>query len=97
MTEITIFRPVASQNVTVGTTSAQSTAIGAQTRFVRVTAVDTAMYIAFGANPTAAAGDIYLPVGIPELFNIATSAKIAAIAADGTSTGKKLNIVELSR
>jgi len=75
--------PVASQNVTISGTSAQSAALNTATKIIRVCS-DVACYIKVGANPTAAAGDHYLPANAPEYLLLESPGaghKIAAITA----------------
>lgn len=70
-----------SQNVTF-TTTTQSSAFAETTTLVRVIA-DAACYVDFGTNPTAAAGDIYLPANTAEYFGVPKGAayKVAAVTA----------------
>ena len=62
------------------TTSTQSSAISAATRFVRVVA-DADCHIAVGDNPTATTGDLKLTAGSAEYFGVTPGHKIAVIAA----------------
>ena len=60
---------LAVQNVSFTTSSVQSSAFNAKTRFIRVVAdVDTK--ISFGLNPTASATTMTLPSGTVEYFGI---------------------------
>lgn len=70
-----------SEDVTF-TTSTQSTAFLDTTRMIRVVA-DAACYLEFGANPTAAAGGVYLPANVVEYFGVPESAswKVAAVTS----------------
>jgi len=70
----------AGENVTITGTSAQSSAFNDETRIVRVVA-DAACYVLVGSNPTAAAGDVYLPANAPEYFRVTPGQKIAGITA----------------
>ena len=75
--------PVASQNVTISGTSAQSAALNSNTKIVRVCA-DASCYILVGDNPTAATGDHYLPANSAEYLLLESPGaghKIAAITA----------------
>lgn len=69
---------VGMQNVAIGAASAQSTAFTEVTKLVRITA-DEPCYIEFGANPTAAVGDIYIPAGVPQYFGVNPTSKVAVI------------------
>lgn len=73
--------PAASQAVTF-TTSAQSAAFAADTKFIRVVA-DAAAHIAVGDNPTATATSMFLPANSVEFFGVKGGDKIAAY--DGSS------------
>ena len=68
------------QVVTYTTTSVQSVAFGADTRFVRVQA-DTDTCIRGGSNPTAVTTDMRITAGVPEYFGVNPGDKIAAITA----------------
>ena len=71
---------LAGANVTVGGTSTKSAAMPDDTLFVRL-AADVACYVEFGADPTAAAGTMYMPAGSVEYVGIAAGDKIAVIEA----------------
>ncbi len=71
--------PVAEQVVTF-TTTTQSAALNAATRFVRVIA-DADCHIAAGANPTATTSTMKLIAGTPEYFGVTPGHKIAAVTA----------------
>lgn len=71
---------LASQDVAIGATSAQSDAFSATTVLVRVVA-DVACYIDIATDPTAAAEDTYLPANAPEYFRVAGFDKLAVIEA----------------
>jgi hypothetical protein len=64
------------------TTSTQSTAFAADTRFVRLIA-DAKAHIVFGANPTATANSKYITADTPEYFGVNPGDEVAAY--DGTS------------
>lgn len=84
----------ASQDVTVGASSAQSTAIGTAghtpNKIVRIVST-TACRIAIGTNPTAVAASTFLPANVVEFTEIAPGEKIAVLQE---SAGGKLNISE---
>ena len=73
--------PVASENVTSSGTSAQSTnSASSRGLAVRVTpTVD--IYVKIGANPTAAAGDWYVPAYMAMDFMVEPGDKVAVIDA----------------
>lgn len=62
------------------TTTTQSAAFAATTRFVRVQA-DAACFIAYGSNPTATASGIPLAADMPEYFAVSSGNKIAFVTA----------------
>jgi len=68
------------QVVTFTTTSVQSVAFGANTRFVRIQA-DADTCIRGGSNPTAVTTDMRITAGVPEYFGVNPGDKIAAIQA----------------
>lgn len=75
--------------VTIGAASAQSAAMPATTRSVRLVAtVDC--FVEFGTNPTAtssgAATGFYLPAGAVEYFTAIEGQKVAVIQASGSGT-----------
>jgi len=70
--------PIAEQAVTITGTSAQSAALNAQTKFVRITS-DGVAQIAFGANPTATTNSLRMGAGTVEYFGVVGGSKIAAI------------------
>jgi GTP cyclohydrolase I len=74
--------PIAEQTITLTATSAQSSALNAQTTVIRVQA-DFPCFVAFGTNPTAATTSMPLSSGIPEYFTVPvnTSLKVAARTA----------------
>jgi hypothetical protein len=74
--------PLAEQTRSLSASSAQSSALNAQTRLVRLQ-TDTACFILFGANPTATTSKMPLAVAVPEYFGVPANCgfKIAAITA----------------
>lgn len=84
----------ASQNVAIGASSTQSTAVGTQTRAVRIASTGNC-HIAIGQNPTATATSTYIAANIvSEVFRCYPADKVAVIQ-DGASTGN-CNITELT-
>lgn len=78
--------PVASQVLAVQavtyTTSTQSSAFNAATRFIRLVC-DAAAFFEFGASPTATTADAYLPGNTVEYFGVLPGEVVALY--DGTS------------
>lgn len=72
--------PGTTQAVTYTTTSVQSTAFAATTRFVRVVS-DGAGFLAYGSNPTATVNSMRIAADSPEYFGIAAGQKLAVIGA----------------
>lgn len=71
--------PVAEQTRSISGTSAQSSAFGGRTRFVRLY-TDTACFVKVGLNPTAiTASSLPLAAGASEYFSVQPGDKIAAI------------------
>jgi hypothetical protein len=70
--------PLAEQEVTITGSSAQSAALNAETKFVRVTS-DSVAHLAFGSNPTATVGGLRMAAGSVEYFGVVGGSKIAAI------------------
>lgn len=66
------------QQVSQGGSSTQSAAFSSTTSFVRVHA-DSAVRIAFGANPTASASSPRMPAGATEFFGVRPGHKLAVI------------------
>jgi hypothetical protein len=64
------------------TTSTQSTAFAADTRYIRVIS-SAAAHLAFGTNPTATANDPWVPASTAEFFAVNAADELAAY--DGTS------------
>lgn len=73
---------VVTQNVTY-TTSVQSTAFNAETRFIRVVC-DAKAHFVFGPDPAATAADPYLAADTPEYFGVTAGHEVAFY--DGTSS-----------
>ena len=97
------YRLGASQNVAyaaAGGASAQSTAFGAQTRYIRVTTVGVVsatidgVRLVIGENPTATATSTLLPANWVEFYTCTAGQKIAVLG-NNTGTGS-VNITELS-
>lgn len=72
--------PHVDQSIAIGGASAQSSAFGSFTRFIRVNA-SADCHVAFGPNPTATTGNLMLTAKVPEYFEIKPGDKIAVIAA----------------
>lgn len=68
----------AAQKVAFDGTSAQSSAVGANTRVVRLCATQDC-FIAIAANPTATTSSTYLPGGAVEYVRVQPGDKIAVI------------------
>ena len=75
---------IASQKV-VYTTSTQSTALNAKTRFVRISMEGAAGHIAIGTNPTATDADPYIAAGGAEYFGVRKAGTRLIAVYDGTS------------
>ena len=71
--------PVAEQVVTF-TTTTQSSALNANTRFVRVMS-DADCHIVSAANPTATTSGMKLSAGVAEYFGVIAGNKLAAVTA----------------
>ena len=69
---------LATQNITISGTSAQSAAFNKDTRFVCLIG-DVAYRFLAGSNPTASSTDQRRPADSPEYFGVTPSIKIAAI------------------
>lgn len=67
------------QQVSISGASAQSTAFGDVTRFIRVHA-DVACRVAVGTNPTASTGSMRIAAGGTEYLGVMPGLKIAVIA-----------------
>ena len=70
--------PLAEQTVALSGTSAQSSAFGANTRFIRVH-TDAICSILVGSNPTATTAKKRLPADHTEYFEVTPGDKIAGI------------------
>jgi hypothetical protein len=68
------------QQVSIGASSAQSTALGDVTRFVRIHA-DASCRIAVGSNPTASSASMRIGAGGTEYLGVLPGLKIAVIAS----------------
>jgi hypothetical protein len=96
-TVIDVVRPIAGtgQNITIGASSVQSTALGiaSNAQVVLLSAIGGNCHIALGTNPTATATDMLIKASDPPIgIRIGTGEKIAVIQ-DQSSTGT-LNIIE---
>ncbi len=89
---VTSFRQGASQNVALTTTSAASTAFGAQTYEVLLVATAASNVRVGDGTPTAVATDTLLPANVPMIFVCTPGQKASGITA---STGT-LSVTELS-
>lgn len=93
-TPLSPVRPISGkgQNLTLGSASVQSTAIGAYTQMVLLSATGNC-HVAVGTSPTAVATDMLIKATDPPIaVRVAGGEKIAVIQ-DGSSTGT-LNITE---
>ena len=78
--------PGVSQVVAIGGSSAQSSAVGANTTAVLVCST-VACFVAVGANPTAVANtSMYLPANTPLFVGLAGGQKVAVIQASGAGS-----------
>lgn len=68
---------LSSGDVTTSAVSAQSVAAPSKSKFARVT-VDSASYIAVGADPTAIVGDILMPANSSMVLGVIATDKVAA-------------------
>lgn len=82
------------QNLTLGAASVASTAFGANTQFIRVTASGNC-HIRTGVAPVATAADLMLKSTDPSQVIKVNGGDQIAVIQDGTSTGT-LNVVEVS-
>lgn len=73
--------PLAEQTVAIGGTSAESAAVNADTRLVRISP-DVNCHVAFGPDPTATTGMLPMTGGAAEYFQVPMGCayKIAVIA-----------------
>lgn len=74
--------PIAEQTRSLSGTSAQSSALNAQTKYVRLQ-TDFDCFVLFGTNPTALTTSMPLAANTPEYFGVpgGITLKIAAITA----------------
>lgn len=89
---IAAFRQGAAQNVSLTTTSAASTAFGAQTYAVMLVASAACEVRVGDGTPTAVTTDTLLPANFPVIFICTPGQKVAGITAS-TAT---LSVTELS-
>ncbi|MGE0252001.1 MAG: hypothetical protein AB7G80_05005 [Dongiaceae bacterium] len=80
----------AAQNVTVGASSVQSSAVAAGTRLIRLCA-NVPCRVAIGSNPTASATSTLIPANSVEVVEIAGGHKVAVIQ---DSAGGTLSVTE---
>lgn len=73
------------QEVAIGASSAQSTAISSQARKVRLSAT-SACHISIGTNPTATASGFYLPANVVDYLMVSPGQKIAVIQESGAGS-----------
>lgn len=90
--ELNTGRLGAAQEVTVGATSAASTAFGGQTYQIRISSTTACRYIIGDGTPTALATSAYLPPNVIEVLTCSPGQKIAVIQE---AAGGKLSVVEL--
>ncbi len=83
------------QNVAVGASSVQSTAVGAQTRAVLISTTGNC-HIRIGQSPTAVATDTLIKATDPPIVLACGTADKVAVIQDGASTGN-CNITELTQ
>jgi hypothetical protein len=95
------YKYITSQNVAVATSggaSAQSTAFGAQTLWVRLafssSTTGSGVRYNFGASPTATSTSTLLPANWVEVVKVNPGQKLAALSNDASS--QSLNITELT-
>ena len=89
----TFFRPGTTQTVAyTGTAGTISTAVGSQTRQVRVM-VTTAAFISIGGTPTATTSDMPMVANLPEIIAINPGEKVSAIQS---AAGGNLYVTELT-
>ena len=90
-----IFDVGATQVFTVTTSSVQSTAFGAETRFVRVAVSNGHCHVQIGANPTASiTTSVMMPNNCVEVFPCNPGDKIAVIKDSGV-TASTMSVTEL--
>ena len=98
-----VFRQSTSQNVNyavAGGASAQSSAFGGQTRYIRVSSVGVVgasvdgIRVAVGDNPTASSTSTLIPLNWIEYFKVSPGQKIAVLG-NNASTGT-ISVTELT-
>jgi hypothetical protein len=90
-----IFDVGATQTFTVTTSSVQSTAFGAETRFVHVAVSSGHCHVQIGANPTASiTTSVMVPNNWVEVFPCNPGDKIAVIKDSGV-TASVMSVTEL--
>lgn len=72
--------PAIAEQKVAFTTTTQSAAFNAATRYVRVIS-DTNCHLAFGANPTATTSSMRVVADVPEYFGVVAGQKVAAVTA----------------
>ena len=86
------FYPSTTHKLAFTSSSAATSAVGAQTYYVRLI-TNVACWVTIGKSPTATNTDIYLPAATIEIFKIKPGEKVAAIEDTG---GGNLNVTELT-
>jgi hypothetical protein len=74
-----------SSTVAFTASSVQSSAFGAETTIIRVISTEDC-FLKFGANPTAATTDMFLPSGAIGYFGVTAGEKVAAIRSSASGT-----------
>ena len=80
-------RPTTVQMMSSSGSSSQSSAVGADTYYVRICA-DADCHILFGSNPTATSSSIFIPADQPEIFKVNPGEKVAAIGSANVSVSE---------
>ena len=94
MNSPTTFKPGATQTVAVGSSSAASNAVNAQTTTIRIVSTVDA-YVEVSAAPTATSSSFILPAFTVEYFRVAGSDKVAVLrVGDNNGTAR---VTELSQ
>ncbi len=92
-TGMSAFRLGTHQSVAyTGTAGTITNGFSSGTQYVRVIAT-SACYLKIGTIPTATTDDVYLALGVPEVFVVNPGEKASAIQA---SAGGSLHVTELS-
>jgi len=94
MNSPTTFKPGATQTVAVGTSSAASNAINAQTTALRIVATVDA-FVEISSGPTASSASFILPAFTVEYLRVSGSDKVAFLRV-GSVTGTS-RVTELSQ